>query len=395
MVSNRFSTLRSKGLSVVNAALASFYFLSTVGCSSPTERGCTLHLVGPRPSEPISILSYDENGHASQVDSILPSDSVHVIQCNENQLLILSINGSPLYFIAEKGAVTIDFKYGKVHGTPLNDTKLQFETTYNKLLSSASAKYDSIATISGISSDDKNAELAQLSNRETRRITDYVMTQVLNNKDNAFGQFAFLFGIAKNSLVGAEDYDKFLAKAGSYVSEFPPVHSATTLLHNTVETSAGCDIKDISVVTSDGLSSQLTSLIDTGAINVIHVFNPYNSSTPQTLYLISNIKDEVKRLERQANNNSNVAHSNMVSHHIHINFLSVGEYVDEDIVKRITQRFNLDWTMVADSNALFIQEYGITSLPYFIIVDGNSKIEERGVGEDALFNWVYSKIFIK
>lgn len=117
---------------------------------------------------------------------------------------------------------------------------------------------------------------------------------------------------------------------------------------------AGCDIKDISVVTSDGLSSQLTSLIDTGAINVIHVFNPYNNSTPQTLHLISQIKNEVKRLERQANNNSNEALSNTVAHH-HINFLSVGEYVNEDIVKKITQRFNLDWTMVADSNALFVQ----------------------------------------
>lgn len=394
MVSNRFSTLRSKGLSVVNAALASFYFLSTIGCSSPTASGCTLHLVGPRPSEPISILSYDENGHASQVDSILPSDSVHVIQCNENQLLILSINGSPLYFIAEKGVVVIDFKDGAVRGTPLNDAKLKFETTYNKLLSSASAKYDSVATISELSLDDKNAELAQLSNREARRITDYVMSQVLNNKDNAFGQFAFLFGIAKNSLIGAEDYDRFLAKAGSNVSEFPPVHSATTLLHNAVATSVGCDIKDISVVTSDGLSSQLTSLIDTVAINVIHVFNPYNGSTPKTLHLISHIKNEVKRLERQANNNSNVDLSNTVASH-HIIFLSVCEYVDEDIVKKITQRFNLDWTMVADSNALFVQEYGITSLPYFIIVDGNSKIEERGVGEDALFNWVYSKIYIK
>ncbi len=393
MVSNRFSTLRSKGLSVVNAALASFYFLSTIGCSSPTESGCILHLAGPRPSEPISILSYDENGHASQIDSILPSDSVHVIQCNENQLLILSINGSPLYFIAEKGAVTIDFKDGTVHGTPLNDAKLQFEATYNKLLSSASAKYDSIAAISGLSLDDKNAELAQLSNRETKRITDYVMSQVLNNKDNAFGQFAFLFGIAKNSLVGAEDYDKFLAKAGPNVSEFPPVHSATTILHNGVATSVGCNIKDVSVVKSDGVPSQLTSLIDTGAINVIHVFNPYNNSTPQTLHLISRIKNEVKRLERQANNNSNVVPTNTVSHHI--NFISVVEYVDEDIVKKITQRFNLDWTMVADSNALFVQEYGITSLPYFFIVDGNRKIEERGVGEDALFNWVYSKIFVK
>lgn len=387
MVSNRFSTLRSKGLGVVNTALASFYFLSTVGCSSPAESGCILHFAGPRPSTPISILSYDENGQASQVGSILPSDSVHVIQCNDNQLLILSINGSSLYFIAEKGVVIIDFKDGVAYGTPLNDAKLQFEATYNKLLSSASAKYDSVATITGLSLDDKNAELAQLSNREARRITNYVMSQVFNNKDNAFGQFAFLFGIAKNSLVGVEDYDKFLAKAGSNVSEFPPVHSTTILLHNAVATSAGCDIKDISVVTSDGLSSQLTSLIDTGAINVIHVFNPYNNSTPQTLHLISQIKNEVKRLERQ-NNNSNVAPSN------HINFLSVGEYVNEDIVKKITQRFNLDWTMVADSNALFVQEYGITSLPYFIIVD-NSKIEERGVGEDALFNWVYSKISVK
>lgn len=393
MVSNRFSTLRSKGLSVVNAALASFYFLSTIGCSSPAESGCTLHLVGQRPSEPISILSYGESGYASQVDSILPTDSVHIIQCNENQLLILSINGSHIYFIAEKGAVTIDFKEGKVHGTPLNDAKLQFEATYNKLLSSASAKYDSVAMLSGISIDDKNAELAQLSNREARRITDYVMMQVLNNKDNAFGQFAFLFGIAKNSLVSAEDYDKFLAKAGPKVSEFPPVHSATTMLHNAVETNAGCNIKDISVVTSDGMLSQLTSLIDTGAINVIHVFNPYNNSTPKTLHLISQIKNEVKRLERQANNNPNVDSSNSISHH-HINFISVSEYVGEDIVKKIKQRFNLEWTMVADSNALFVQEYGITSLPYFIIVDENSKIEERGVGEDALFNWVYSKISV-
>ncbi len=384
MVSNRFSALRSKGLSVANAALASFYFLSTVGCSFPPQSGCTLHLIGPRPSEPISILSYDESGHTSQVDSILPTDSIHVIQCYENQLLILSINGSPIYFIAEKGAVTIDFQKGTVRGTPLNDAKHQFEATYNKLLSSASAKYDSVATLSGLSLDDKKAELAQLSNREARRITDYVMEQVIGNKDNAFGQFAFLFGIAKNSVVGAEDYDKFLAKAGSNISEFSPVHSATTLLHNAVETGAGCDMKDISVVTSDGIPSQLTSLIDTGAINVIHVFNPYNNLTPKTLHLISRIKDEVNRLEPSVNNIPP-----------HINFISVGEHVDEDIVKKITQRFNLDWIMVADSNARLVQEYGIASLPYFIIVDANSKIEERGVGEDALFYWVYSKISVK
>lgn len=387
MVSNRFSTLTSKRLCVVNTALASFYFLATVSCSSPVESGCTVHLSGPRPTDQISILSYNENGHTSRVDSILPTDSIHVIRCHDNQLLILSIYGSPIYFIAEKGDITIDFRDGSVQGAPLNDAKLQFETTYNKLLSEASAKYDSVATITWLSLDDKNAELAQISKQEAKLITDYVMTQVISNKDNALGQYAFLFGIARNSLVGAEDYDKFLTKAGANVSQCPPVQYATTIIHNAIETAAGCDVKDIHVVMPDGKQAQLASFMEDGCINVIHVFDPYNSATPKTLQHISKIKNEIERLGRSIDKSSSSA-----STHTHVKFFSVCEYVGEDIVKKITERFNPDWVIASDSCANFVHDYGITTLPYFIIVDEDGKIGERGVGEDALFNWVYSKM---
>ena len=51
--------------------------------------------------------------------------------------------------------------------------------------------------------------------------------------------------------------------------------------------------------------------------------------------------------------------------------------------------------MLADPEAHFTELYGLQTMPFFIVVDEEGKIEERGVGEDALYNWVYTRIVVK
>lgn len=387
MASNRLVSNNNLRLCVAHAALASFCFLSSVGCSTQPDEECLLSLNGSPDSELI-ILSYDDNGRLAPADTILPADTIHTLRHElKDRLLAIQINEKPLFFIAEKGSVRIDCKHLTVKGTPLNEAKLAFEASINQMRSAASESFDSIASNSSLSVDDRKAELAQLSKRETRKLVAYAMDVVKNNGGNALAQYAFLFGVAKNRLVRVEEYAKLVASTSPNVSNFPPIRQISVANSNALATSPGSDFRDVDMLSADGSNVKLSDYVQRDAVNVIHVFDPYNQATPKTLALLWKIRKDIEAHHEKNGGNINSTPK--------LNVISVCEYSKEDIVNKIVKRFALDWIMLADPEAHFTELYGLQTMPFFIVVDEEGKIEERGVGEDALYNWVYTRIVVK
>ncbi|MBQ2321834.1 MAG: hypothetical protein II375_04645, partial [Bacteroidales bacterium] len=79
MASNRLVSNNNLRLCVAHAALGSFCFLSSVGCSTQPDEECLLSLNGSPDSELI-ILSYDDNGRLAPADTILPADTIHTLR---------------------------------------------------------------------------------------------------------------------------------------------------------------------------------------------------------------------------------------------------------------------------------------------------------------------------
>lgn len=383
MVFNKLFFNNKRGLSVANAALASFCFLLSTGCTTEVDKGCLL-AIKSRTADAMPILSYDSSGRLVPVDTIFPSDSLHALNPGLlNSLLAVAVNQTLLFFIAEQGSIDIDCQSLTANGTPLNEAKREFEETVNKMRLAASEKYDSITTNAALTSDDRKAELAQLSKRETKRIVDYAVNVVKQNGDNALGQYAFLFGIAKNRLVKADDYGKLVTATTPHVANFPPIKIISEANSNAIATSAGCRFRDADLIAPDGSPAKLSNFVHEDAVNIFHIFDPYNPATPQTLALLKKIKSHVNAYHAQHGLSPDV------------NIISLCEYAGEDIVNKIIGRFAIDWPMLADPNSKFASLYGVQTMPFFIIVCADSKIEERGVGEDALYNWVYTRVSVK
>ncbi len=380
MSSGRRKLVRHRGQWVVSAAVASFCFVGVGGCDRGVDGECVLRLRGDDGGE-VYVLGYDDGGEVRVLDSIGGGDSVCVVgEVGELLMLRRSGGGRPLYFIAERGEVEVDWGRMWVGGTRLNEAKREFEERYDGMRREASVRYDSIARLADIGDDDKKAELGVLMQRETRRMVDYVMGVVRENVGNGLGRYAFLFGVGRNGLVGAEEYRKLSERAGESVRSYGPIRRLGLMRDNAEATGVGRMYRDVEV---DGV--RLSDVVKVGELNVVHVFDPYDSGTPGTLRVLEGVRRMAEGVRSSEGGGGVVG----------VNVVSVCEYGGGDIVKRIVGKFGLGWEMVSDSLGSVVEGYGIESLPCFVIIGEGGEIEERGVGEGALMNWVYTRIAVK
>lgn len=376
---SRRRLVRHRGQWVVSAAVASFCFVGVGGCDRGVEGECVLRVRGGDGGE-VYVLGYDEGGEVRALDTIGCGDSVCVVgEVGELLMLRRSGGGRPLYFIAERGEVEVDLGRMWVGGTRLNEAKREFEERYDGMRREAAVRYDSIARLADIGEDDKKAELGVLMQREMRRMVDYVMGVVGENGGNGLGRYAFLFGVGRNGLVGAEEYRRLCERAGDSVRSYGPIRRLGVMRDNAEATGVGRKYMDVEV---DG--GRLSDVVRVGELNVVHVFDPYDSGTPGTLRVLEGVR---RMAEGVRSRGGGVG--------VGVNVVSVCEYGGGDIVKRIVGKFGLGWEMVSDSLGSVVEGYGIESLPCFVIIGEGGEIEERGVGEGALMNWVYTRIAVK
>lgn len=295
-------------------------------------------------------------------------DSVHRLPADTLTLYSLSVGDKRAYFIAEPGNLFVDVGRLEIVGETLNRRKKQFEITLSDLRRRAASRYDAVAKSSDLSPDDLRAELGLLVVRENRAIVRYAMSVVCANRGNALGKYAFWVGVAQNRAVDSEEYKKLLDEAGKAVSEFEPIQAVTRRMERAAATSSGCPMVDVLLISKRGDSTSIAECVGRG-LTIIHVFDPYDERTPQT----------IQQLKRVA---SKYGHGRPA-----VRLVSVGEYTKEDIVNRVASRLGVSWTMLADPEANLCGVYGIDSLPFFLIVE-DGIILERGVGGEALPLWV-------
>lgn len=369
MASSRYK-MRAGGWAALAAALSSC--LICVSCSGPAAESCKFH--NGQGSAAIRFYAYDEAGTLRIADSMSADEETHPLPLTPGGRVMAAASDCGLtYFIAEEGSLTFDSKACQVTGGELNAQRRDFELTLSRLRSAASSRYDSAAHQEHLSEDDRNAELASIVSQEAERMCGYTMRLVTANADNAVGQYAFWFGIAQNRSITEDEYDKLLSRAGAFVSSFPPVAAETRRRKHERETAAGCKIADADLLAACGDSVRLTQLAQGGRLTVLHIFDPYDNSTPQTLAMLNRL----------------IGHGAKCGG---VEVVSIAEYSGCDIAGRIADKFNLGWPLVADPSGSVCREYGVASLPYFIVADKDGNIVERGIKENALTRWVIASL---
>lgn len=365
MASSR-SGMKAGGLAAV---LASCLFC--VSCSRPAADECEFHK--GRDCASIRFYAYDSSGSLRIVDSMAADEDVHRLPLAPGGRVMAAASACGLaYFISEGCVLTFDAKDCQVIGGELNAARRDFELTLSRLRSAASLRYDSVAHCEHLSEDDGNAELAGVVTQEAERICGYAMRIVTANANNAVGQYAFWFGIAQNAGITNDEYDKLLGRAGSHVANFPPTAAETMRRRHERETTAGCNVADVGLLDSYGDSVRLAQLVQDGRLTVLHIFDPYDNSTPHTLAMLHRLRSQSAQYGG-------------------VGIVSIAEYSGCGIARRITDKFNLGWPVVADPSCSLCREYGVASLPYFIVME-DGKIAERGIMESALTQWVIASL---
>lgn len=365
MASSR-SGVKAGGLATV---LASCLFC--VSCSHPAAEDCEFHK--GRDGAAIRFYAYDSIGSLRIVDSMAADEEAHVLPLASGGRVMAAASACGLaYFIVEGCILTFDAKDCQVIGGELNAMRRDFELTLSRLRGAAELRYDSVAHCEHLSEDDRNAELAGVVTQETERMRDYAMRVVTANADNAVGQYAFWFGIAQNAGITNDEYDKLLGRAGSRVACFPPTAEETWRRKHERETAVGCNIADAGLLDMCGDSVRLTQLVQGGRLTILHIFDPYNDTTPRTLAMLHRLRGQSAKYGG-------------------VGIVSVAERSGCGIARRITDKFNLGWPVVADPSCSLRREYGVASLPYFVIVE-DGKIAERGIKENALTRWVLASL---
>lgn len=363
-----------RGVGVTLVALTPLCVMSCVnGREGESEEICTLHF-GPIESvRSISLSPVTARSRGGIPSGVLSrGDSVYRLPADTLTLYSLSAGGAKAYFIAEAGDLSLDVENLEIVGEKLNGRKRQFEITLSDMRRRAAARYDAVAKSSNLPPDDLRAELGLLVVRENRNIVRYVMSVVCANRGNALGKYAFWVGVAQNRAIDSEEYKKLLVEAGKMVAEFEPIRAVTRRMERSAATSAGCPVADVLLIDTSGDSTSITECAD-GDLTIIHVFDPYDERTPQTM-------QQLKRIASKYGPGRTPTTTPM-------RLVSVAEYAKEDIVNRIASHFGTSWTMLADPEANFSEVYGIDVLPFFLIVE-NGIILERGVGGEALPLWV-------
>lgn len=320
---------------------------------------------------------YSSVGHIELRDSAIVdstgyatiSDTCHTW----GSIACVTVGGNSCYFIMEPGSVTVDLLNEFVSGPAQNNNLQAFTCSLDSLRNIASIGFDSICAIQSLAYEEKQVMLANLVNDANKKIADLTISAA-NGSINAFGQYAFWVGIAKNSSLSASEIVKLSEDVPNEIKNFGPTANTIQKCKNSEQTSVGTDFADLSLVSYDGTSIKLSDLINGQDFVIVHAFDPYNETTPHTLSMLHRLLDKSKQS------------------HLRINIVSLCEYSRDDIVKKIVDKFHLTWTMVADPEASAVNTYGIQQLPYFMVIDGKGKIIERGIKEKALTNWVNGEI---
>lgn len=366
-----------RGVGVTLVALTPLCVMSCVnGREGDSEETCTLHFSPIESGRSISLSPVAVRSRGGGLSGVLSrGDSVYRLPVDTLTLYSLSAGCAKAYFIAEAGNLSLDVENLEIVGEKLNGRKRQFEITLGDMRRRAAARYDAVAKSSNLSPDDLRAELGLLVVRENRNIVRYVMSVVCANRGNALGKYAFWVGVAQNRAIDSEEYKKLLDEAGKMVAEFEPILAVTRRMERSAATSAGCPMADVLLINTKGDSTSIAECANRD-LTIIHVFDPYDERTPQTM-------QQLKRIV------SKYGHGRTPIPPVRL--VSVAEYAKEDIVNRIASHFGTSWTMLADPEANFSEVYGIDILPFFLIVE-NDAILERGVGGEALPLWVSSYV---
>lgn len=337
------------------------------GQKGEAEETCVLRLSPTEGGSAVRILPVAARSRGGASPSSL-GDSIYRLPADTMTLYSISVGDKIAYFIAEAGNLSVDVGNLEIIGKTLNGRKKQFEITLSDLRRRAAERYDAVAKSPNLSPDDLRAELGLLIVRENKNIVRYVMSVVLANRGNALGKYAFWVGVAQNRAIDSEEYKKLLDEAGKEIAEFEPIRAATRRMERSAATSAGRPMADALLINTSGDSASIAECVGRG-LTIIHVFDPYDERTPQTMQQLKRIASKYGQCRPP------------------VRLVSVGECAKEDIVNRVASHFGASWTMLADPEANLCGAYGIDVLPFFLIVE-DGIILERGVGVEALPLWV-------
>ncbi len=322
-------------------------------------------------NQKVRIFRYSDEGKLVPFDSTEVKQGKALLQVrpqSQTEFMVLTVGNYAVSFIAENADLKLNTITGDVAGGALNEQKQSFERNENLIRKANTHKYDSLATLD-ISPDDKRYKLSDFVTNQGRQSVDRAMEIVLANKDNALGQYVFWKGVAANNYVNSEIFFQELKRAGENVVDFPPIKPIKEKFANIESTQVGNKIKDVNLLTSDGTKTTLSSALDTATITVVHLFDPRNENTPNSLKLLHEI------------NNINVKNRGA-------KVVSIACGAPTEIVERIEEKFRVGWSMYTDPEYEMCGEYGIESLPYYIFVGKDGKIKERGISETAIYHWI-------
>lgn len=317
--------------------------------------------------ENVVIYKYDENSRSSSpIDTAFVIDGKAVFEgiINKDELCLVVYDGVYINFILESGTINIDFNSQSIGGTYYNDILSLYQSESDSIQNVFAKQYDDIAYNVDLSRDERTERLSLLFNEYCYKTIEHAEKIIANNKNNSIGRYAFWMDIAYNQNVNYNIYKKYLSTAGDYIASFGPIKMQTLRFEALKKTEIGEKFTNIKF--NDTIS--ISNFVGNGKYTLFEVWTTNNEQCSNNLQYINRVFENFDSQK-----------------------ISIVSVACDDNIKNLQNAINqraTTWTNVIDEKSSIIDVYGISSLPFVMIISPDSTIVARGLRDNAIEHWL-------
>lgn len=330
----------------------------------------------------VSFPNHDFDGKKAYLTKYDTGDTIDSVTVLEKQL-ILDGNADSAYFarllfennrldlVIEEGDIEVEWGANlKISGTPLNE---KFNGMV-KQLDKYEQEWQNIARARQ-NNEINDAEAQQREDNRKSKLLNSLYNYYLANKDNPLGQWAFTQYVMEGDFTPSE-LELVLKKVPTQFHKLKRVHQAVNNAKARENTSQGKRYVDFSVKTPDGNVERLAQTAADGVnYTLVYFWASWCSSCQKEIssplaYLYETYKDNGLKI------------------------LGVAVWDEPAATQKAVQELAIPWHVMVGDHTLSqpAEIYGISGIPYSVIISPEGTIVARGMNGDALIKMVETVI---
>lgn len=260
--------------------------------------------------------------------------------------------------ILQPGDIVVDLEQGTASGTAMNAEMSKMGKAMDRAYTQYEAAYDSVWKLDTLSLAEKQTVSNDLHRALLAGLAD-IARPIIGKNDNSLGAWAMWNWASE--METADEFEEAMAGAGDYVRNYGPIARLTAKYEALKTTSAGCAMKDFTVIDGslDGTSVSLSHYVGRGKYTLVDFWASWCGPCRREVPNIKAIYDEF--------------------HGDDFDVLSVAVWDDVAKTREAIEKMGMNWNHIVGASREVTDLYGIDGIPHIILFDPDGVVVARGL----------------